>query len=431
MFLSILNNCAEISISNKFLKNTEKYRSIKFESYSSTNVKQEYDNGEIIVFFKGVIYNFDKLQEWFNTNDKSRIRTYPDILVNIYKRYGFEYMLSVVDGIFSLILLDQRTIYQESRIYVSRDLFGITPLYTMTPLINESFDKTRNTYRYLSQLSMIDVKQNPFIRGFSTDYNALSEWRDELNKGLNTQYYEIHKLPLGCYHKYTVSNKVSCVWEVHTAPITTYRFGGYCSISSSQTKQKIEENVRHLIYNSIEKRLKITNNTDIVCVIDPYKFESILIACLVNQYMTMSNCNNNNNLNIYFMECSDYTLYLQGVLNSTKSVFLSKDATVTDYFQQKTDDRKMIYFSCLFLNINDGPKCEKSLMDIDKELNDSLSFIQNEVNHNIEYDTEYPLLDAIWLKYYLSIDLSCRSFLIQTAFNYYQFEGKCGLYTLE
>jgi asparagine synthetase B (glutamine-hydrolysing) len=133
MFLSILNNSVEkLSSNHKFLRNTEKYKTIKFESYSSKNIKKEYDNGEIVIFFKGVIYNCDKLIEWFNNSEKSRIMSYPDILVSIYKKHGFEYMLNVVDGVFSLILLDQRTIYQESSIYVTRDMCGITPLYTMT-----------------------------------------------------------------------------------------------------------------------------------------------------------------------------------------------------------------------------------------------------------------------------------------------------------
>jgi asparagine synthetase B (glutamine-hydrolysing) len=73
------------------------------------------DNGEIVIFFKGVIYNFDRLLEWMNNNDniKSRIKTYPDILVNIYKKHGFEYMLNVVDGIFSIDIKNRRYTYLE------------------------------------------------------------------------------------------------------------------------------------------------------------------------------------------------------------------------------------------------------------------------------------------------------------------------------
>ena len=70
-------------------------------------------------------------------------------------------------------------------------------------------------------------------------------------------------------------------------------------------------------------------------------------------------------------------------------------------------------------------------MDIDKELNDSLSFIQDKIQIIDGYDIEYPFLDIIWLKYFLSIDLTHRRFLIQKAFKNHEFEGKSGLFTLE
>ena len=311
MFLSILNNGETIQTENQFSLNSEKYKTIKFESYSSKNTRQEYDNGEIIIYFIGVVYNFDKLLEWYNDNDKSRIRTYTDILVNIYKKHGFDYMLNVVDGVFSLILLDQRINNQESTIYVIRDVLGITPLYAMTPLIDESIDRTRNTYRYLSQSTINDVKCNQFIRGFSTSYDVLMELCSGLNKGSNISNYKINKLQLGFYHKYTVSNKVSCVWEVHKSPIKTFELG-YCgSINSSQSIEKVERNVRKYISDSIDKRMRIIKNSIIVCVVNQNDFESIIIACLINQYLILNETDNY--FEIFFTESNNYTSYLQEV----------------------------------------------------------------------------------------------------------------------
>jgi hypothetical protein len=65
MFLSILNN-TKLSFEHRNQKCNEKYKSIKFESYFSTNTKYEYENGEIVIFFVGTIYNYSKLIEWLN-----------------------------------------------------------------------------------------------------------------------------------------------------------------------------------------------------------------------------------------------------------------------------------------------------------------------------------------------------------------------------
>ena len=77
MFLSILNNDTPY-VNTAF---PEKYKSLKFESYNSKNTKYEYENGEIVIFFIGSIYNTEKLLEWLNihNSDSHRISSCPDV----------------------------------------------------------------------------------------------------------------------------------------------------------------------------------------------------------------------------------------------------------------------------------------------------------------------------------------------------------------
>ena len=70
-------------------------------------------------------------------------------------------------------------------------------------------------------------------------------------------------------------------------------------------------------------------------------------------------------------------------------------------------------------------------MEIDKEMKKSIFEIHNTIDRNCGLDIEYPLLDCIWLQYYLSIDLSHKKNLIQDSFNFYEFDGIEGRYTLE
>jgi hypothetical protein len=101
-------------------------------------------------------------------------------------------------------------------------------------------------------------------------------------------------------------------------------------------------------------------------------------------------------------------------------------------FIRKTDDvMRTTLFSNLFLTVNNDVRTKKSFMEIDKELKKSLFELHKTIDRNCCLDIEYPLLDSIWLQYYLSIDLEHKNDLIQESFNFYEFEGHDGLFTLE
>ena len=55
MFLTVLNN-TNSSFEHRNKQCTEKYKSIKFESYFSTNTKFEYENGEIVVILESSVF---------------------------------------------------------------------------------------------------------------------------------------------------------------------------------------------------------------------------------------------------------------------------------------------------------------------------------------------------------------------------------------
>jgi hypothetical protein len=432
MFLSILNN--ETSYDNK--RFPEKYKSLKFETYCGKNVKYEYENGDIVIFFSGSIYNTEKLLEWLNihNSDSQRISSSPDIIVHIYKNYGFNYMMNAVDGVFSLILLDQRVNVPESKIYIMRDEVGLMPLFMMIPINDDSDEEKqiKNLYRFLpdkgEQEKPLHTKMSNLVRGFSTDHDSIMSLCSGLNSGCAKPKYTVKNLPLGCYYRYVVSNKVSCSWEVIVPPLMTNSLR-YCRITSVNKKKQVDENVRNYLCDAIEKRVNSLHNTNILCVVDVNNFESLLIVCIVNQFLISnktSNC-----LDVIFTECSNYSLYLKTILTIHNCHFLPKGADIMNYINKIEDIRKTTMFSNLFLSVNQDNNSKKSFMEIDKELKKSLFGIHLGIDRNCGLDIEYPLLDCVWLQYYLSIDLSYKKNLVQDSFNFYEFEGIDGFYTLE
>ena len=74
----------------------------------------------------GEIYNYKDLVEenGFETNTQSDC----EVILHLYKKYGMEYTLRLIDGVFAFVLVDTA----EKRAYVARDAFGVRPLFWYT-----------------------------------------------------------------------------------------------------------------------------------------------------------------------------------------------------------------------------------------------------------------------------------------------------------
>ena len=80
-----------------------------------------------IISFNGEIYNHQNLRKLLENKNFNNWKTTSDTetLVNLFEFYHFHDVLSIIEGMFSFILLDLK----EKKIYFSRDLAGEKPLY--------------------------------------------------------------------------------------------------------------------------------------------------------------------------------------------------------------------------------------------------------------------------------------------------------------
>ena len=88
---------------------------------SKSNQPFEIDN--IILICNGEIYNYKKLAE--NNNISLKTESDCEIILHMYKLYGIEYTLSVLDGVFAFMLYDKN----KNKVIISRDPYGVRPLY--------------------------------------------------------------------------------------------------------------------------------------------------------------------------------------------------------------------------------------------------------------------------------------------------------------
>ena len=87
----------------------------------------------IYIMFNGEIYNaFQLKNELIDPNYNFRSKTDTEIILVLYEKYGLEYTLKKLNGMFSISIIDLR----KNKIFLARDRFGIKPLYY---IFNEKF----------------------------------------------------------------------------------------------------------------------------------------------------------------------------------------------------------------------------------------------------------------------------------------------------
>lgn len=84
---------------------------------------------DVVIFLIGEIY---ELQKWITILQLPLKTTAEDVIIHLYKTYGIEYTLQVLDGVFSFLLFDYYYENIISKVYIVKDSFGIIPFYCFT-----------------------------------------------------------------------------------------------------------------------------------------------------------------------------------------------------------------------------------------------------------------------------------------------------------
>ena len=236
---AILNNKSSFDnsyIENAFnLLNARGPESSKFNTYSDKLIlgfKRLAINGlteasdqpitinGITLICNGEIYNYKCLfKELYEShNIVAKTESDCEVIIYLYKIYGIEQTLRLLDGVFSFILYDNSDITTDTKIYIARDPFGVRPLFILRKQQNVNNDK--NIFNNLNV-----IKEN--IIGFSSEMKALYPiyskdgqslmYTSKLNIFNNTRSkensiyksFEIIPFEPGSYSKYTFAFKVN------------------------------------------------------------------------------------------------------------------------------------------------------------------------------------------------------------------------------
>ena len=84
---------------------------------------------DIALICNGEIYNYRKLYEEMNVAPTTNSDC--EVIIHLYKKYGMEQTLQMLDCVFAFALVDYRIQNSSSKLYFARDPYGVRPLYIM------------------------------------------------------------------------------------------------------------------------------------------------------------------------------------------------------------------------------------------------------------------------------------------------------------
>jgi len=143
---------------------------------------------KVLITLNGEIYNaFDYRKEMADWGYHFKSTTDTEIVLALYLKYGFENMLRRLNGMFAIVIVDLR----EKSIYITRDRFGIKPMYYIVNPDLLAFSSELKSFRYLPDFD------------YHLNETQLDEYLLFRNNLRGTLFKGIHSLEPGHYLRFT------------------------------------------------------------------------------------------------------------------------------------------------------------------------------------------------------------------------------------
>lgn len=210
---------------------------------------------DIKLICNGEIYNYKELYKLLDITPNTQSDC--EVIIHLYKKYGIEYTLQILDGVFAFILCDSRLSNDDSKIYIARDPFGVRPLYQLKPISN-----------------------NSKIYGFSSEIKMLYNIYHNLN-----EIHEIIHFEPGTYSVFSLPITVSPKWKPIIQNYKYHTIGVFMPLFKNLSfdyDELILDNIFNFLSEAVKKRVTTTERP-IACLLSG-GLDSSLITSLVDHY---------------------------------------------------------------------------------------------------------------------------------------------------
>lgn len=217
--------------------------------------------GPLYLVCNGEIYNYKELYQEYGIQNHTDSDC--EIILHLYRLYGIERTLELIDGVFSFILLD----LHRNQFNVARDPFGVRPLFMYT---------TRHTIGFSSELKGF----MPIINQMDIDRDVNTECKREISE------YTIRQFPPSFCHVYqfdSSNTNSNSNWMFYES-FRHYRVPtGFKTISYQDAYTRIVST----LYNAVKKRV-LTTERPIACLLSG-GLDSSLITAMVSHCLKQYN----------------------------------------------------------------------------------------------------------------------------------------------
>tara|TARA_B110000483_G_scaffold234277_1_gene304127 strand:+ start:580 stop:2292 length:1713 start_codon:yes stop_codon:yes gene_type:complete len=202
----------------------------------------------ITLIANGEIYNYKELYKMLNITPTTDSDC--EIIIHCYKRFGIEYTLQILDGVFAFVLIDNDE--NDKKIYVGRDPYGVRPLY--------------------------------FCSGGIFNVIAFGSTMSMLMPIASSQRSEIYHFAPGSYSVFELSHIISPQWKfLYNKRYSQITFSTLnYDIECIEYYKDIFRNINYLLKSAVYKRCS-TSDRPIACLLSG-GLDSSLITSLVSTY---------------------------------------------------------------------------------------------------------------------------------------------------
>lgn len=145
-------------------------------------------DGKVMLTLNGEIYNaFDLKPGLVADGCKFKSTTDTEVVLYLYLKYGFQGMVEKLNGMFAIVVIDLR----ESKLYITRDRFGIKPMYYYNQNGVLAFSSELKCFYALDEFKAV------------LNEDMLDEYLVFRNNLHDTLLKNVHRLQPGHYYTYT------------------------------------------------------------------------------------------------------------------------------------------------------------------------------------------------------------------------------------